>query len=153
VQTERDRQSAGQTGYSSEPVSWSCALVAPVAVTWRAGRRDCSSAMDASVSARRGRTAAWDEKQASTRLSSGPTGGMASSRPAPVPLGKPETGLEPVTPCLQGYPGGSPRERMNTRGYWGFGSLDRSGSAVLLPWFTVDFRELWQDCQNPGESA
>jgi hypothetical protein len=66
---------------------------------------------------------------------------------------KPETGLEPVTPCLQGDPGGSPRERMNTRGYWGFGSLDRSGSAVLLPWFTVDFRELRQDCQNPGESA
>jgi hypothetical protein len=39
---------------------------------------------------------------------------------------------------------------MNTRGYWGFGSLERSGSAVVLPWFTVDFRELRQDCQNPG---
>jgi hypothetical protein len=37
---------------------------------------------------------------------------------------------------------------MNPRGYWGFGSRERSGSAVVLPWFTEDFRELRQGCQN-----
>jgi hypothetical protein len=95
---------------------------------------------------------ARDEKQASEPVS---TRATRESRHIALLLGrfcKPETGLEPVTPCLQGDPRGSPRESMNTRGCWGFGSLDRSGSAVLLPWFTVDFRELRQDCQNPRGS-
>src|SRR5450432_3950103 len=65
---------------------------------------------------------------------------------------KPETGLEPVTPCLEGVLGVNPQRGEHTRGYWGFGSLDRSASAVPLPWLIVDFRELRQDCQNPRGS-
>jgi hypothetical protein len=103
--------------------------------------------------------------QPATRLSPWTKSGVrAASAPGPhvesrhvaLLLGrfaKPETGLEPVTPCLQGDRRVSPLEAGSACDYLGFGSLERSGSAVVLPWFTGDFRELRQDCQNPqGES-